>query len=97
MDITYRLHGFAFEWDADKARDNREKHGVTSEEAAEVFFDPFYQGGDASRGEERRDFVIGYSTGQRLLVVVHVERGRLLRIVSARPAARAERKLYEGA
>jgi uncharacterized DUF497 family protein len=40
--IVYRLQGVEFEWDADKARSNVEKHGVTFEEAAEVFFDPFY-------------------------------------------------------
>jgi uncharacterized DUF497 family protein len=39
MDITYQLQGIAFAWDADKARSNIEKHGVTFEEAAEVFFD----------------------------------------------------------
>ena len=43
MDVVYRLQGVAFEWDAQKALRNVEKHGVTFEEAAEVFFDPFYQ------------------------------------------------------
>jgi uncharacterized DUF497 family protein len=41
MDITYRLQGVTFEWDEEKARTNVEKHGVTFEEAAEAFFDPF--------------------------------------------------------
>ena len=41
MDVTYRLQGVTFEWDEDKARANVEKHGVTFEEAAEAFFDPF--------------------------------------------------------
>lgn len=95
MDITYRLQGVTFEWDADKARSNVEKHGVTFEEAAEAFFDPFAQGGDASAQGERRDFILGYSLAQRLLLVVHVERTGVMRIVSARPATRAERKRYE--
>ncbi len=34
---------------------------------------------------------------QRLLLVVYVERGRRTRIISARPATRIERKLYEQA
>jgi hypothetical protein len=42
MDITYRLEGFEFEWDRIKAQINFEKHGVTFEEATEVFLDPFY-------------------------------------------------------
>src|SRR5262249_15677422 len=48
----------------------------TFEEAAEVFFDPFYQGGDASTEDEAREFIIGYSLAQRLLLVVYVDRGK---------------------
>ena len=44
MDITYQLQGVEFVWDEEKARSNIANHGVTFEEAAEVFFDPFYQG-----------------------------------------------------
>lgn len=97
MGVTYRLQGVVFEWDEDKARSNVEKHGVTFEEAVEAFFDPFYQGGDASVEGERRDFVLGYSLIQRLLLVIHTERPSATRIISARPATRAERKLYEQA
>jgi len=97
MDVTCRLQGITFEWDEHKARGNVEKHGVTFEEAAEAFFDPFYQGGDASAEGERRDFILGYSLAQRLLLVVHAERPGATRIISARPATRAERRLYEQA
>ncbi|WP_427158160.1 BrnT family toxin [Aliinostoc sp. HNIBRCY26] len=99
MDIVYRLQGVEFEWDSNKARSNIEKHGVTFEEATEVFFDPFYQTGDANSinasSSEQRAFIIGYSLEQRLLLVVYVERGLRTRIISARPATRTERKLYE--
>ncbi|GAB4182823.1 MAG: hypothetical protein Fur006_19080 [Coleofasciculaceae cyanobacterium] len=67
MNIVYPLQGVEFEWDGDKAQSNVEKHGVTFEEAAEVFFDPFYQTGDASANNEQRDFIIGYSLAERLL------------------------------
>lgn len=97
MDVVYRLQSIEFEWDANKAQTNREKHDVTFEEAAEVFFDPFYQTGDASSNHEKREFIIGYSSYYRLLLVVYVERGQRNRIISARPATRAERKLYENA
>ena len=86
-----------FEWDEGKARDNVEKHGVTFEEAAEIFFDPFYQEGDASTEDEQREFVIGYSVAQGLLLVVYVERGERTRIISARRAMRQQRRLYEEA
>ena len=95
MDIIYRLQGVEFEWDEDKAKSNIQKHGVTFEEAAEVFFDPFYQTGNASTDDEQRDFIIGYSLSQRLLLVVYTERGERTRIISARPATRSERRLYE--
>ena len=97
MTITYRLQGVTFEWDDQKARSNVEKHGITFEEAAEAFFDPFCQGGDASAAGEGRDFLLGYSLTQRLLLVIHTERSQATRIVSARLATRAERKLYEQA
>lgn len=98
MDIVYRLQSIEFEWDGNKAQSNLEKHGVTFEEAAEVFFDPFYQEGDAtSNNYEQRDFIIGYSLSQRLLLVVYLERSGPNRIVSARLATRAEKKLYEQA
>ena len=97
MDIVYRLQGIEFEWNINKAQSNIEKHGVTFEEAAEVFFDPFYQEGDATSNDEQRDFIIGYSLAQRLLLVVYVERGERNRLISARPTTRTERQLYEQA
>lgn len=51
--------------------------------------------GDATANNEQRDFIIGYSLSQRLLLVVYVERVKRSRIISARPATRTERKLYE--
>jgi len=98
MDIDYKLQGVQFEWDENKAEINIKKHGVTFEEATEVFFDPFYQTGDASVDDkENRDFIIGYTFSQRLLLAVYTERKEKTRIISARPATRAERKVYEEA
>ncbi len=97
MDIVSRLQGVEFEWDETKARTNVQKHGITFEEAVEVFFDPFYQAGDASTEYEQREFIIGYSLAQRILLVVYVERGEQTRIISARRATRHERKLYDEA
>jgi len=97
MDIVYVSQGVEFEWDENKAQSNLRRHGVTFEEAVEVFFDPFHQTGDASVDDEQREFIIGYSLSQRLLLVVYVERGERTRIISARRAARHERRLYEEA
>ncbi len=99
MNVLYRLQGTEFEWDDQKAHQNVVNHGVTFEEAAEAFFDPFYQYGDATPEgvEEQRNFIPGYSVAQRLLLVVYTERHERIRIISARPATRAERKHYESA
>lgn len=97
MNVVYRLQSLEFEWDTDKAQSNIIKHRVTFEEAAEAFFDPFYQAGDATVDDEQRDFVLGYSISQRLLVVVYTERTNRTRIISARIATRTERKVYEQA
>lgn len=96
MDVVFRLQNLEFEWDDQKAARNFDKHGVSFAEAAEAFLDPFFQIGDATVDErETREFVLGYSQSSRLLLVVYVERGVRTRIISARLATRAERKLYE--
>ena len=97
MGIAYQLQGIEFQWDENKAQSNLLKHGVTFEEAAEVFFDPFHQTGDASTNDEQRDFIIGYSLSQRILLVVYVDRAERTRIISARRATPHERKSYEEA
>lgn len=95
MNIVYNLQGIEFEWDSNKADSNVIKHGITFEEAVEVFLDPFYQTGDATRNNEQREFILGYSLKYRLLLVVFMEKNQRNRIISARPATRYEQKLYE--
>jgi hypothetical protein len=47
--------------------------------------------------DEERFVLIGASVRQRVLVVVHAERGDGIRIIGARPATRREKKAYEEA
>lgn len=96
MDVYYDLDGLFFEWDEDKNRSNRLKHGVSFEEAAEVFFDDFARvlRAESEDGEQRVAF-IGESDAARLLLVVHTERGVRTRIISARPPTIHERRWYE--
>ena len=95
MDRFFILDGIEFEWDEEKYALNLRKHGVRFEEAAEVFFDPYAQSGDTSVVDEDRSYYIGWSFSRKTLVVVFVERGSVIRIVSARKANRSERKKYE--
>jgi uncharacterized DUF497 family protein len=83
-----------FEWDDDKAASNLAKHGVSFPEAATVFADPAAVYLDDGSGASRV-VVIGTSLRDRVLYVVHVEQGRRDRIISARPATRVERDVYE--
>ena len=86
-----------FEWDRAKADANRRKHKVTFDEAASVFYDPLsatFPDPDSSRVEERL-ITVGHSSRQRLLVVVHIEHGETIRIISARLATARERKRHE--
>jgi uncharacterized protein len=90
---------FTFEWDANKAASNLAKHKVSFEAAATVFGDPrsvTIPDPAHSQGEDRF-IVLGRSHDEKLLVVVHTERGDNVRIISARPASRRERKYYEEA
>jgi uncharacterized DUF497 family protein len=97
MDIRYEHNGLSFVWDAAKAAANPKKHGgVTFEQAAQVFFDPFFRLVDASRNNEARDAAIGYDEQGRLLFVVHIEiEGEFIRIISARKATREERTCHD--
>jgi uncharacterized DUF497 family protein len=86
-----------FEWEEIKAAANLAKHKVSFEEAATVFEDDLSLTGrdpDHSVGEHRY-VTFGLSAKKRILLVAHTERSGKIRIISARPATRAERKIYE--
>jgi len=84
-------------WDPVKSRRNQRKHGVDFEEAATVFRDPFLQiiPDPGHSDEEDRWIALGKSIRQILLVVVHTEDERTIRIISARKAEPRERRHYE--
>jgi uncharacterized DUF497 family protein len=86
-----------FEWDASKARSNVRKHKISFEEATTVFGDPRAITVESTvESRERRLVTIGItSTGRFVIVVVHTDRNDRIRIISARPASRAERRQYE--
>ena len=90
-----------FEWSHDKAEANESKHGVSFEEAVTCFADTLSSTiSDPGHSiGERRFVLLGQSNRQRLLVVAHTEEetdgGAIIRLVSARPATRAEVKQYE--
>jgi len=86
-----------FEWDPTKARSNLRKHGVSFEEAATALSDPMAATGDDPDHslEDVRYITFGVSNRGRLLIVSHTEEGDTIRIISARPAGKGERRIYE--
>lgn len=86
-----------FEWDPAKDESNAAKHGIPFEEASTVFADPFAVtvGDPDHAGEEFRFVTIGLSVHNRLIVVIHTDRGDAVRLISARVATPKERRAYE--
>jgi uncharacterized DUF497 family protein len=85
-----------FEWDPTKALDNERKHGVSFDEAKTAFADASsltIHDPEHSDPEDRY-VLLGMSAAGRLLVVVHVERGDSIRLISARTADRRETAKY---
>jgi uncharacterized DUF497 family protein len=84
-----------FEWDPAKAASNAAKHGVTFEEATELFADDVvaFERLDTAHGEIRFETLGPIARG--LVLVIWTERlGDVIRIISARPATRAEQARY---
>jgi len=93
---------YHFEWDPVKAKTNLQKHGVSFEEAAEVFLDPLQLSlpDNQTVSSEERWITLGNTKSNKLQLVVHTfmtyhEDQITIRIISARPATRHEQKHYE--
>lgn len=87
-----------FEWDQNKSRTNKKKHGITFEEASSVFLDEsgiVFEDPEHSENEERF-LILGFSESARMLLVCYCLRSRdtIIRIISARRATKAEEQQY---
>jgi uncharacterized DUF497 family protein len=87
-----------FEWSRQKASANLRKHGISFEEAQSAFVDENARviPDPEHSSDEERFVLLGLSIKVRLLVVVHCyrENDRIIRIISARKANRAEQRQY---
>jgi len=93
-----------FEWDSAKNLSNQRKHGVSFEEAAQIFRDPLYLSWkERVQDGEVRWQAYGKVEGLSVLIVAHTIREELengdeievVRIISARRAEPKERRRYE--
>jgi uncharacterized DUF497 family protein len=100
------VESIRFEWDEAKNLSTRRKHGV-SLEASQVLSDPLYVSVQDRVGGELRWQTLGLVEDLLLLTVAHTVREErdegtnydrsvdVIRIISARPATRKERRRYE--
>jgi uncharacterized DUF497 family protein len=84
-----------FEWDENKNLENQRKHGISFDEAAEIFRYPMYEIVDTRTdyGETR---YIGIDRNRYLVMmtVVYTQREEITRIISARRANKKEKNIY---
>ena len=93
--IYMYVRSMEFEWDEAKNRTNIRKHGIGFETAKLIFEGTVATSPDRRRdyGEDRR-ISIGRVEPGALIVVTHTERRGRIRLISARPASRKERRVY---
>ncbi len=83
-----------FEWDEEKNAINKQKHKISFETAAHVFDDPEYiEMYDFEHSVDEDRFIAIGMVGD-IIFVVFTERRDKIRLISARLATDAERRLY---
>ena len=84
-----------FEWDEEKDRTNRAKHGIGFEEAKVIFAGPVLTAPNDRQDYGEKRFISYGPLGALVVVaVVHTSRGGRIRLISARKAGFKERQAY---
>lgn len=85
-----------FEWDEGNRTKNWRLHRVSVSECEQVFFNlPLLLADDVKHSAgEPRYYVLGQTMTGRALFVAFTVRGSLIRVISARPMSRKERRIY---
>lgn len=86
----------SFEWDDGNLHKSRRKHGITTQEAEEVFANnPFVMMDDLKHSEaENRYHALGMTNVGKKLSVCFTIRNRTIRIISARAMSKKELEIY---
>jgi len=91
-----------FEWDQKKNIANQKKHGISFDEAIEIFDDPLHVSILDKKYSyfEERWITVGATKNISIVVAVNLffddEGEEVIRLISAREATHNERKKYEG-
>jgi len=92
-EVLSSLEGF--QWDAGNSEKNWTRHRVSQLEAEQVFFNrPLVVPASVGSEAERRFFALGRSDSGRDLAIVFTTRHKLVRVISARPMSRRERRIH---
>ncbi len=85
-----------FDWDSGNIDKNFDKHGVSSVEIEEVFFDQdiLLYFNDKHSITEIRYYALGQTFNDRLLYISFTLRSNKIRAISARDMSKNERKVY---
>jgi uncharacterized DUF497 family protein len=85
-----------YQWDPKQSSINKQKHGIDFSDAVGVFEDEWSLTikQEIIRGEQRFA-TIGVDFLGRIIVAVYTYRGTGIRLISARPATKTERNIYE--
>ncbi|MBN3874710.1 BrnT family toxin [Nostoc sp. JL33] len=84
-----------FEWDKNKNQQNIQKHGISFEEATEIFNGVVFTSIDQRYDyEEIREISIGSIQAVVIITVAHTDRNGKIRLISARKATPKERRTY---
>ena len=82
-----------FEWDKRKNSANQKKHGMSFEDASDVFSDQDRLIFSDERKKEKRFLTVGKAF-LAIITLVYTIRGVVVRIISARRASKKERRAY---
>jgi hypothetical protein len=83
-----------FEFDEQKSRANKAKHGLDFVEAQALWYDADALEIPARMDDESRNMVIG-KIGDRHWSAIVTQRGEKIRLISVRRSRKKERELYE--
>lgn len=85
-----------FEWDKGNIDKSIKKHGVTNDEAEQIFINKptVFLESERHLTKEKRYIVLGKSEHGKLLSVIFTIRNIKVRIISARAMSKKERRLY---
>lgn len=92
------MASIVFDWDQWNVQQNEVKHGVSRLEAESAFHDPrvrLFEDRRYSSARETRYILYGRSLEARVLMVGFPHRGGRVRVITARPASRKERRIHE--